>query len=374
MPRAHVRRGDRLVIKVGTSSLVAPDGSPDVDRLARLCDGIKEARDRGIDVVLVSSGAIAAGLRPLGLTSRPADIPSLQAAAAVGQARLFDIYSRLLREREIVSAQLLLTGYDFMQRQHYLNARHTLDRLLLLGALPIVNENDTVAVDEIRFGDNDRLAALVANLAHARCLLLLTDAAGVHAADPRTVPDAPLLDEVEKITPELERSAGGRGSDLSSGGMASKLAAAWVATFSGVGVVVASADQRDVIASVIEGRSVGTYFHPRPTKASARRLWIAFGQPPRGTIVVDTGARHALTRDKRSLLAVGVREVRGHFDAGATVDVADERGEVFARGLVRYGSSDLGDAARGSAAEMRGREAIHRDQLIVLESESDEVG
>lgn len=369
MSRPEIGPRDRLVIKVGTTSLVAPDGTPDVERLERLCDGIRAARDRDIDVILVSSGAIAAGLGPLGLPARPSDIPSLQAAAAVGQGRLFHIYSRLLHEREIVSAQLLLTGYDFMQRQHYLNARHTLDRLLSLGALPIVNENDTVAVDEIRFGDNDRLAALVANLARAKCLLLLTDAAGVHSADPRKVAGAPLLDEVERITPELERAAGGRGSDLASGGMASKIAAAWVATFSGVGVVVADASEPTVIDAVINGRRVGTYFHPRPAKASARRLWIAFGQPPRGTIVVDAGARRAVTRDKRSLLAVGVRDVKGDFDAGATVDVADESGEVFARGLVRYASSELDAASTADVANMRGREAIHRDQLVILESE-----
>ena len=362
------------MVKVGTTSLVASDGTPDVRRLERLCDGIKAARDDGVDVVLVSSGAIAAGLGPLGLSTRPSDIPSLQAAAAVGQGRLFDIYSRLLRERDIVSAQLLLTGYDFMQRQHYLNARHTLDKLLSLGALPIVNENDTVAVDEIRFGDNDRLAALVANLAQARCLLLLTDAAGVHSADPRKVPDAPLLDEVERITPELERAAGGRGSELSSGGMASKIAAAWVATFSGVGVVVADASEPNVIDSVLKGASIGTYFHPRQAKASARRLWIAFGQPPRGTIVVDEGARRAVTRDNRSLLAVGVSEVKGSFVAGDTVDVSDTAGEVFARGLVRYASSELENTSGSDMAAMRGREAIHRDQLVILESEHDDNG
>jgi len=319
-----------------------------------------------IDVVLVSSGAIAAGLQPLGLNERPSDIPSLQAAAAVGQGRLLQRYSALLKDRGLVCAQMLLTQHDFVHRQQYLNARNTLDRLLSLGAVPVVNENDTVATDEIRFGDNDRLAALVANLARARLLVLLTDAQGLHTADPRRSPDAPVIDEVDRITPELERAAGGRGSDVSTGGMASKIAAAWVATFSGVGVVVASSEEVS-LDRVIKGERVGTFFHPHPTRASARRLWIAFAQPPRGTIVVDAGARAAMTKDNRSLLAVGVVGVDGSFDAGATVDVMEQGGDVFARGLVRYDSKGLLDARGKPTVELAGREVIHKDELVILE-------
>jgi glutamate 5-kinase len=365
--RLRLEQGDRLVVKVGTASLVGSDGRPDVAKLESVCAGLASARAAGIDVIFVSSGAIAAGLAPLGLAAKPSDIPSLQAAAAVGQGHLLGEYTRLLAGRGILGAQVLLTRYDFMHRQQYLNARHTLDRLLQLGAVPIVNENDTVAVDEIRFGDNDRLAALVANLARAKLLLLLTDARGVHSADPRRFPDAPIVDEVKRITPELERAAGGRGSDLSSGGMASKLSAAWVATFSGVGVVVAGGSGETTIPAVVAGERVGTYFHPHPTRETARRLWIAFAQPPKGTVVVDHGARNAVVRDRRSLLPVGVVEVRGHFASGDTVDVAEREGVAFARGLVRYASEEL-DAARGrSTAELAGREVIHRDQLVVLE-------
>lgn len=367
MSRPELGPGDRLVVKVGTVSLVDVAGRPDEERLERLCEDIARARSLGVQVVLVSSGAIAAGLAPLGLARRPGDIPSLQAAAAVGQGALLSLYAQALARRGIVCAQMLLTRYDFMQRANYLNARNTLDRLLSLGALPIVNENDTVAVDEIRFGDNDRLAALVANLARARLLVLLTDADGVHAADPRRVPGAPLLDEVERITPEIERAAGGRGSELSSGGMASKMAAAWVATFSGVGVVVARATEPGVVTRLAGGERLGTYFHPNPRRASARRLWIAFGQPPKGTVVVDDGARRAVVTDKRSLLPVGIVEVKGDFSEGDVVDVAARDGRVFARGLVRFSSSEL-DGARGRrAAEFAGREAIHRDQLVILE-------
>jgi glutamate 5-kinase len=366
MARPQLASGDRLVVKVGTASLVDSSGTIDDQRLEHLCDEIASARGAGIDVILVSSGAIAAGLGRLRFPTRPTDIPSLQAAAAVGQGRLLSRYTRLLGDRGIVTAQMLLTRYDFVQRQQYLNARNTLDRLLALGAVPVVNENDTVAVDEIRFGDNDRLAALVANLAAARLLLLLTDADGLHAADPRRNPDAPVIKEIEEITPELERAAGGRGSDLASGGMASKIAAAWVASFSGVGVVVARASEPHVIQRTADGEELGSYFHPKPTRISARKLWIAFAQPPTGTVIVDDGARLAVVESKRSLLPVGVTGVKGRFASGDTVDVAASDGVVFARGLVRFASDEL-EAARGRrSAEVAGREVIHRDQLVVL--------
>ena len=369
--RAEARAGDTVVVKIGSTSLVGPSGEPEHERLATLVAGLADLVAKDVKVVLVSSGAIAAGLHPLAFGSRPSDIPSLQAAAAVGQGRLFNSYSGLLAERGLTAAQVLLTRYDFMHRQQYLNARNTLDRLLTLGAVPIVNENDTIAVDEIRFGDNDRLAALVANLIGARLLLLLTDAKGLHASDPRKDPDSPLIDEVERITPELERVAGGRGSDLSSGGMASKLAAAWVATFSGVGVVVAGAFEPGVLERATTGGSVGTYFHPHPRRVSARRLWIAFAQPPRGTVLVDDGAKRAVASENRSLLAVGVVDVKGSFKPGDTVDLATSDREVFARGLIRFSAEEL-EAAKGRrTGDLAGREVIHRDHLIVLEDPTD---
>ena len=370
MSRLELSAGDRLVVKVGTASLVGASGEPDEAKLEQLCRQIAKVRSGGIEVMLVSSGAIAAGLGPLGLATRPSDIPSLQAAAAVGQGRLLSHYSRFLREAGLVTAQLLLTRYDFMNRQHYVNARNTLDRLLALGVVPIVNENDTVAVDEIRFGDNDRLAALVGNLSRAKLLALLTDARGLHTDDPRRVPDAPVIEEVERITPELEKRAGGRGSELGSGGMASKMAAAWVATFSGVGVVIADAAESDVLLRISSGDIVGTFFHPRAERASARRLWIAFAQPPKGTVTVDAGARRAMVTDKRSLLPVGVTGTHGSFASGDVVDVADPTGEVFARGLVRYDSAELREAQGRPSAELAGREVIHRDQLVILEGDN----
>jgi len=365
--RAEAVPGDTVVVKVGSTSLVGVSGEPEHDRLATLVRDLADLRARGIKVVLVSSGAIAAGLHPLGFRARPNDIPSLQAAAAVGQGRLFNSYSHLLAERGLTAGQVLLTRYDFMHRQQYLNARNTLEKLLSIGAVPIVNENDTIAVDEIRFGDNDRLAALVANLVRAKLLLLLTDARGLHSTDPRIDPGAALIDEVERITPELERIAGGRGSDVSSGGMASKVAAAWVATFSGVGVVVAGAFEPDIVGRATRGESAGTYFHPHPRRVSARRLWIAFAQPPRGTVVVDEGAKRAVVSQGRSLLAVGVVEVSGSFAPGDTVDLSTGSERVFARGLVRLSSEDLDSVKGRRTGEVAGKEVIHRDHLIVLE-------
>ena len=369
--RAEAGPGDTVVVKVGSTSLVGASGEPEHDRLQTLVGDLADLRAGGINVVFVSSGAIAAGLHPLGFTSRPSDIPSLQAAAAVGQGRLFNSYSGLLADRGLTAAQVLLTRYDFMHRQQYLNARNTLEKLLSIGAVPIVNENDTIAVDEIRFGDNDRLAALVANLVRAKLLLLLTDAKGLHSVDPRVDPGAPVIDEVERITPELERVAGGRGSDISSGGMASKVAAAWVATFSGVGVVVAGAFEPDVVRKATTGERVGTYFHAHPRRVSARRLWIAFGQPPRGTVAVDQGARKAVVRDGRSLLAVGVVAVSGTFAPGDTVDLSTPENKVFARGLVRFSSEDLDSVKGRRTGEAAGHEVIHRDHLIVLEDAAD---
>ena len=369
MARPELKPRDRVVVKIGTTSLVGPTGEPDDERLAVFADAVADLLSAGLEVIVVSSGAIAAGLGPLEMQTRPTDIPSLQAAAAVGQSRLLRRYQRAFDGHGVVSAQILLTRHDFMHRQQYLNARNTLDRLLTLGVVPVVNENDTVAIDEISFGDNDRLAALVANLTHAKLLVLLTNTKGVHAEDPKRNPNAPLLDEVEAITPELERAAGGRGSDLASGGMASKLTAAWVATFSGVGVIVADATEPNVLRRTVTGEKVGTYFHPRRQRGSARRLWIAFAQPPRGRVVVDHGARKAVVEGKRSLLPVGVTGVEGKFNSGDTVDVADGDGTVFARGLVRYSAQELDDARGRSTAELAGREVIHRDQLVVLKDE-----
>jgi glutamate 5-kinase len=350
----------RLVVKLGTTSVTGSDGEPDRRRIRMITDQVAELRSKGVGCVIVSSGAIAAGMQGLGLSRRPSDMPTLQAAASVGQRRLMDLYASLLGAKGLTVGQILLTQDDIVQRRHYLNARHTIDRLLELGCVPVVNENDTVATQEIRYGDNDRLAALVGNLVQADLLVMLSDVEGVFSAHPGKE-GATLLNSVEEITPSLLSSAG-RTSMLGSGGMASKLEAARMATFSGVAVVIASARRRSVLLDICAGRKVGTYFPPSPSKLQARKLWIAWAPKSRGRLIVDDGAARAITDGKKSLLAAGVNTVEGSFEAGDAVEVIRADRQVVAKGLVSFDSEFLSQIAgtRGN------REVIHRDQLVPM--------
>ncbi len=350
----------RLVVKLGTTSLTGPDGDPDRRRIRKVTDQVAELTTRGVHCVIVSSGAIAAGMHTLGLQGRPVDMPGLQAAAAVGQRRLIDLYASLLGSKGITVGQILLTQDDMIQRRHYLNARHTIDRLFELGCVPIVNENDTVVTEEIRYGDNDRLAALVANLVSADLLMMLSDVAGLFTSHPDHE-GAELVETVDQITPALVKTAGGT-SVLGSGGMASKLEAARMAVFSGVPTIVASAQRKDVVLDAVAGKSVGTYFKPSPSKMQARKLWIAWAQQSRGRIVIDDGAALALTEGKKSLLAAGVKMVEGTFKAGDAVEVVTVGDEVVAKGLVGYDSGLLAEIA-GTKGN---REVIHRDQMVLM--------
>jgi glutamate 5-kinase len=357
------------VVKVGTSSITLPSGELDETALVKLAEDLLNARAAGRRVVLVMSGAIAAGMPAFGLTSRPSDIGTLQAIAAVGQPRLFERMRALLAKHEIIAGQVLLTPYDFLHRSQYLHARVTLQTLLNLNVLPIVNENDTVADDEIRYGDNDRLAALVAHMLTADVLVMLTDTAGLFTADPRRSSEASLIDEVREFDGEHEQFAGGSGSERGSGGMASKLAAAKIAAWSGVRAVIASAAAPDVVIDALAGRPVGTSFAPRAQRLPSRKLWIAFARPAQGKIGVDAGARRALVEGGRSLLAAGVRAVDGEFEVDAAVEIVDDQGAVFAKGLSRYSSSAL-DRFKGlqtaAIPEDLPDEVIHRDDLVVL--------
>jgi len=356
-------------VKIGTSSIADARGELDGVAVEKLCREVTGARQAGHAMVLVTSGAIAAGLPALGLADRPTDVGTLQAVAAVGQPRLMHHLTSRLAADGVVAGQVLLTPYDFVHRRQYLHARETLRRLLELGVVPIVNENDTVADDEIRYGDNDRLAALVANLVDADALLLLTDTAGLFTADPRLDAEASLIDEIAAVDDALEAVAGGSGSAHGSGGMASKLAAAKIASWSGVRAVIAAADQPDVVADALAGKPVGTVVVPRTTRLPSRKLWIAFAVGAAGRVVVDDGARRALISDGRSLLAAGVRDVDGTFDVDDAVEVVGEDRRAFAKGLVRYSASGLravagrrsGDLPEGAPAEV-----IHRDDLVVL--------
>ena len=360
---------DVAVVKIGTSSVTDAHGVLDDAALTKLAADLAAARAEGWRVVLVLSGAVAAGMPALGLTVRPHDIETLQAIAAVGQPRLVGRMGELLAPHGIVAGQVLLDPYDFVHRSQYLHARQTLGRLLDLGVLPIVNENDTVADDEIRYGDNDRLAALVAHLLRAEVLVLLTDTGGLFTADPRLDAGASLIAEIVEVDAALEAVAGSSGSTRGSGGMASKLQAAKIAAWSGVRAVIAAASTDGVVTGALDGRAVGTTVQPRDERLSARKLWIAFAQAAEGRIVVDAGARAALVSDGRSLLPAGVRAVEGEFDEAAAVEVVGPDGVPFAKGLVRMAASELRAAmGRRTADRPEGspHEAIHRDDLVVL--------
>jgi len=344
------------VVKVGSSSV-------STDTVVRLCDEIALARHAGHTVVVVTSGAISAGWEALDPgTPRPTDPAVLQAVSAVGQHRLMRLWQDGLDRDHTLAGQVLLAPLDFVHRTQYLHARGTLRHLIDLGVVPVVNENDAVADEEIRFGDNDRLAALVAHLVNADLLVLLTDAPGLLTADPRRDAEASLIEEVVEIDHELERRAGGPGSVVGSGGMASKLAAAKIATWSGVRTVIGDAARPGVLAAALAGEpGAGTVFRARERRLSARKLWIAFALGASGCLTVDEGARTALTEKGRSLLAAGVTAVTGEFGPEDAVEITGPDGTVFAKGLVRL------SAAR--AEEWMGKRSqvvVHRDDLVLV--------
>jgi glutamate 5-kinase len=357
------------VVKVGTSSLTAESGELDDAAVVKLCADVAAARTAGHHIVLVCSGAIAAGLPALGLRDRPTDMSTLQAIAAVGQPKLMERLGAIFATHGLVAGQVLLTPHDFGQRSQYLHARETLARLLDLNVVPVVNENDTVADDEIRYGDNDRLAALVSHMIGADALVLLTDTPGLFTADPRLDAGASLIEEIVEVDAALEAAAGGSGTERGSGGMASKLAAAKIAAWSGVRAVIAAADTDDVIRAALAGEAVGTVVRPRRERLSSRKLWIAFARGAEGRIVVDDGARRALERDGRSLLPAGVKGVEGNFDAEDAVEVVDASGHPFAKGVSRYSAIRLREVAGRHTADLPDdlpHEVVHRDDLVVL--------
>jgi glutamate 5-kinase len=361
------------VVKVGSSSLRGPDGQLDRPQLTQLATQLARARDEGTNVVLVSSGAVAAGMGTLGLDQRPADLPTLQAAAAVGQGALIHAYAVELAAHGLTGAQILLSQDDFIRRGRYLNARTTLQRLLELGVVPIINENDAVTTEELAYGDNDRLAALVTSMLGAELLVLLSDVEGLFDGDPRrgTGRLVPRVDDVATIDPA---SVGGVGSFVGSGGMRTKIASARVAVASAAHAVVADARRPDVLAQVLDGDEIGTWFVANEHRVEARRLWIGFALTVHGRVHVDDGAVAALRSRRVSLLSVGVVRADGGFAAGDAVEVVGPAGEVVARGLVNYDAADLAliagrttSAAVASFGEGFAREVIHRDDLVVLD-------
>jgi glutamate 5-kinase len=368
--RADVAGASRVVVKVGSSSLTTAEGGLDPDRLRALVDTLGTLRARGAEVVLVSSGAIAAGLAPLGLARRPRDLATQQAAASVGQGLLVHHYTEDFRRHGITVGQVLLTVDDMTRRSHYRNAYRTFAKLLELGMLPIVNENDTVATSEIRFGDNDRLAALVAHLVHADLLLLLSDVHGLYDGNPST-PGTTLLTDVASDG-DLEGVQVGKtgAAGIGTGGMQTKVEAARIATGAGIPVLLTSAEQAD---AALEGDQVGTMFHPTGRRRPTRLLWLAHATEPKGRIVLDDGAVRAITERRASLLPAGITAVTGSFVGGDPVDLVDLAGVPVARGLVNYDSDELPDllgrSTRDLARELGAayeREVVHRDDLVLL--------
>ncbi|MGA1744757.1 MAG: glutamate 5-kinase [Ilumatobacteraceae bacterium] len=359
----------RVVAKIGTSSITDDRGAIDVAMVQSLCAQVARLRNAGHEVLVVTSGAVAGGVAALGLSQRPTDTATLQALAAAGQSRLMGHYNAALDAHGLVGAQVLLVPNDFIDRAQYLHARHTMLRLLELGCVPIINENDAIASDEIRFGDNDRIAALVAHSVDADVLVLLTDTDGLFTADPASDPSATLVDHVAASDELMSVRASATGTARGSGGMASKLTAARIASWSGVRTIIARAARRDVLVDAVSGDGgVGTTFAAHDRRLTARKLWIAFAAQPVGRVTIDEGARAALVNRGVSLLHAGVIEVRGTFAAGDVVEVADASGTVMARGLVRVDERQAAAAAGKKSSELSddvSAELIHRDDLIV---------
>ncbi|MBS3940145.1 MAG: glutamate 5-kinase [Actinobacteria bacterium] len=370
---ARFPRPQLAVVKVGSSSLRGPDGRLDRDQVAVVAEQLVAAQDAGTQVVLVSSGAVAAGMGLLGLERRPSDLPTLQACAAVGQGELIHEYQQVLGRHGRAAAQILLSQDDFVRRSRYLNARTTLRRLLELGAMPVINENDAVATEELAYGDNDHLAALVASMLDAQLLVLLSDVDGLYDGDPRTRTDVQLIARVDDVDALDAASIGGVGSFVGSGGMRTKVGSARVAVRSAAHAVVANARRPGVLADVMAGGEVGTWFVAQEQRIEARRLWIGFALRAHGQVHVNDGAAQALRTTGASLLSVGVVHADGEFAAGDAVEVLGPDGRIVARGLSNYGVGDLRRIAghsTASAAESFGsgfaREVIHRDDLVLL--------
>ena len=360
----------RVVVKIGTSSITTNEGNINSSAVSALCDEVAMLRSLNHEVLIVTSGAVAGGVAALKLSQRPTDMLTLQALAAAGQSRLMQEYNVQLDRHQLVSAQVLLVPNDFIDRHQYLHARQTLLRLLELGCVPVINENDAIASDEIRFGDNDRIAALVAHSVSADVLILLTDLKGLFTADPSVDSAATFIETVEADDELLSVRAGTSNNTRGSGGMASKLAAARIASWSGVRTVIASAKRTNVVIDALNKvADAGTQFLPRQRELTARKLWIAFAAQVTGSVTVDDGARDALSRKTVSLLHAGVTEVTGDFTIGDTIEVRNQRGVVFARGMSGVTAIQAGASAGKHSRDLVdgvAQEVIHRDDLVIL--------
>ncbi|MDD6636924.1 MAG: glutamate 5-kinase [Coriobacteriaceae bacterium] len=372
------RASRTLVVKIGSSTLIDKKGRLDRQYLHNLARQLEELRDMGWAPIVVSSGAIAVGLNELGIKERPHDVPSLQAAASVGQGVLSTAYAEIFEEYGMLTSVVLLTRHDTASRHAYLHARDALNRLLDFGVVPIVNENDTTSVEEIKFGDNDTLSAIVACLVKADHSVIFSDVKGLYDANPNDNPQAKLISRVDRVTEDIMGVAGGVGSKVGSGGMVTKIRAARVLMVAGIPLTVCEGHEPDALVRIAKGEPVGTLFSAsfKPHEITGYKLWIALGDSAKGSIVVDDGAKMALKERGKSLLCVGVSSVQGFFEAGDIVDIRDLSGHLFARGKVNASADEI-DLARGYSTQqmrrnrllagMADKPIIHRDELVVFD-------
>lgn len=363
----------RVVVKIGSSLIASKDHGLNPQRLEAYAEEVADLTKAGYEILLVSSGAIISGLEKLGLRDKPKSLPEKQAAAAVGQSRLMWAYEKSFEAKGLKVAQVLLTRDDLTDRKRFLNSRNTLAALLKMDVIPIINENDTVAVEEIRFGDNDNLAGLVTHLMDAHLLIILSDVEGLYTEDPRLNPQATLIPIVKAITPEIESRAGAASGLEGIGGMASKIQTAKRVAAYGVATVIASGKEPDILARILRGEEIGTVVLPQTNRLNNRKHWIAYTLRAKGQLVIDDGAVEALTRKGKSLLPSGIREVEGRFEAGDAVSCIDKKGHEIAKGLVNYAAGEVAKIKGAKTTDLERilgykdyDEVIHRDNLVIL--------
>lgn len=371
--RAQLKDSKRIVVKVGTSTILYDNGKINIHRIELLARELSDLRNQGKDVVLVSSGAIGAGVVRMGLEKRPSEVRKKQALAAVGQELLIHLYDKFFAEYGQITGQVLLTKENSVQHHQYTHSRNALLTMLEMGIIPIINENDAVAIDELKIGDNDTLSAMVASLVDADLLIVLSDIDGVYTANPQTNPDAKIISEISEITPEVERMAGGAGSSMGTGGMATKIEAAKIATASGVTMLIASGSEHGTIRSIIDGEEKGTIFPAKEAHLKVRKRWLAFGKRLKGIIFVDEGCERALNTGS-SLLAVGITATDGDYVEGDTVRILSADGREIARGVTNY-AKDAVMKLKGHSTKEFDRilgkddvfdEVVHRDSLVLM--------
>ena len=373
--REALQKAKRIVVKVGTSTITYANGKRNFSQIDRLARELSDLQNQGKEMILVSSGAVAVGVDRLGLPAKPNTIPGKQACAAVGQGVLMNTYEKLFADYGQIVAQVLITRTEAIDRHRYTNCRNTFMTLLQQGVIPIVNENDVVALDELKIGDNDNMSALVAGIVDADLVIILSDIDGLYTANPATHPDATLVHTVLEITPEVEASAGGVGSSRGTGGMATKIQAAKAATNSGIQLVIASGTEKNAIPRILQGEEIGTLFVSRENRLQFRKRWLAFGAKIQGSIVVDDGCAKAIRKAGGcSILPAGIYQVVGDFQTGSTVSVIDKEGHELARGLVHYTAAELEKIKGCKSADIEGilghknyDEVIHRDDLVILQ-------